>query len=94
LTPEGLYVIFERILNEEYQLTKINRVFIDCRDLPNEIDCTLMISGSMKEVLKIALRHALLDHGHKDTQELRKQLRTMLKPESKKNFIKKKGITK
>mgnify|MGYP001374157481 CR=1 FL=1 len=84
----------KEFLNEEYQLAKFNRVFIDCRDLPNEIGCTLLISGSTKEVFKIALRHALLDHGHKDTQELRKQLRTMLKPELKINFIKKKGITK
>lgn len=67
-------------------MPKINRVFIDCRDLPNEIGCTLLISGSTKEVFKIALRHAILDHGHKDTQELRKQLRTLLKQETKKNI--------
>lgn len=70
------------------------RVFVDCRDMPSENDCSLYISGSKKEVFRTALTHAIDVHGHKDTQELRKQLRTMLKPESKIKFIKKKGITK
>jgi predicted small metal-binding protein len=54
---------------------------IDCRDMPNEINCTLMISGSAKEVMKISLRHAIEEHGHKDTKELRKQLTALIKPE-------------
>ena len=61
------------------------RVFLDCRDLPNENDCTLYISGSKKEVLKTAIKHSIEEHGHKDTPELRKQLKAMLKKESKHN---------
>ncbi|KXK43847.1 MAG: hypothetical protein UZ05_CHB002002768 [Chlorobi bacterium OLB5] len=41
------------------------RVLLDCRDFPNEIDCTLVISGKLKEVMKISLRHAVEEHGHK-----------------------------
>jgi hypothetical protein len=71
------------------------RKVIDCRDFPNEIDCTLLISGSAKEVFNIALRHAIEEHGHQDSQELRKQLRAMMKIEIHKNKIynsnKKKG---
>jgi hypothetical protein len=58
------------------------RKIIDCRDFPNEIGCTLLISGSHKEVFNIALRHSIEEHGHKDTSELRKQLKAMMKPES------------
>ena len=54
---------------------------IDCRDFPNEIGCTLLISGSQKEVYNIALRHAIEEHGHKDTSELRKQIKAMMKKE-------------
>jgi hypothetical protein len=66
--------------------TKVaKRKVIDCRDFPNEINCTLLISGSEKEVFKVALRHSIEEHGHKDTQELRKQLKTMMKNLNKKN---------
>ncbi len=76
----------------------MKRKIIDCRDFPNEIGCTLLISGSQKEVFNISLRHAIEEHGHKDTAELRKQIKAMMKKEInikqniKKN--KKKGITK
>ena len=50
-------------------------------DFPNEIDCTVLISGSVKEVFNVALRHAVEEHGHKDTTELRKQIKAMMKNE-------------
>lgn len=62
-------------------MLKRNRKSIDCRSFPNEIGCTLTISGEEKEVLKAALRHAVEEHGHKDTHELRRLLRNMLQPE-------------
>jgi hypothetical protein len=64
------------------------RKVIDCRDFPNEIGCTLLISGSSKEVFNIAVRHAIEEHGHKDTVELRKQIKAMMKNESKYNLRK------
>jgi hypothetical protein len=67
------------------------RKVIDCRDFPNEISCTLLISGSAKEVFKVALRHAILEHNHKDTHELRKQIRAMMKNEKINNNKKKSG---
>jgi len=68
-------------------MTRIKRKIIDCRDFPNEIGCTLLISGNQKEILKVAFRHAVDEHGHKDTPELRKQIKSMMKDESK--FFKK-----
>ena len=64
--------------------SKSGRVVVDCRDFPNEIGCTLLISGSMKEVLNVAVKHAVDEHGHKDTAELRKQIKAMMKKEIKK----------
>lgn len=57
------------------------RVTLDCRDLPNEIGCTLVISGNEKEVLKVAIRHAVEEHGHQDTPELKRQLMLVMKNE-------------
>jgi len=57
------------------------RKYIDCREIPNEVGCTLAISGTEDEVLDLALMHACTSHGHKDTHELRDQLRSMLKDE-------------
>jgi hypothetical protein len=55
------------------------RKYIDCREIASETDCSLIISGSEKEVFKVALRHAVEDHGHQDSAELRKYIKTMMK---------------
>lgn len=62
-------------------MPKLKRKYIDCRAFPNEIGCTVTISGSEKEVLKIAVRHAVEEHGHKDTPELKKQIKALLHDE-------------
>ena len=55
------------------------RKAIDCRDYPSEKNCSLRISGTEEEVLDAATQHAVRSHGHKDSLELREQLRSMLK---------------
>ena len=55
------------------------RKSIDCRLYPSEKGCTLKISGSEEEVLAAASAHAIAEHGHADTPELRSQLRALLK---------------
>jgi hypothetical protein len=57
----------------------MSRKYIDCREFPSENDCTVAISGTEDEVLDLALVHAINTHGHKDTHELREQLRSLLK---------------
>ena len=60
--------------------TIMARKYIDCRAYPSEMNCTLSISAdSEKELLEAAVQHAVAVHGHKDTPELRKQLKSMLK---------------
>jgi hypothetical protein len=55
------------------------RKYIDCREFPNEANCTLAISGMEKEVLDAAVQHAISVHGHQNGPELRETLRGMLK---------------
>jgi len=40
-----------------------------------------VISGSEEEVVTVALRHAIEEHGHEDTPQLREQVRATLKDE-------------
>ena len=58
------------------------RKMIDCRRLPSERNCSVTISGTEEEVLTLATRHAVEEHGHPDTPELREQLRRALVVES------------
>ncbi len=55
------------------------RKFIECREYPSDSKCTLAIAGEEDEVVRAAALHAADVHGHKDTPELREQLRKMLK---------------
>ena len=57
------------------------RKAIDCRTVPGDKDCSLMISGTEEDVLELAVLHATTAHGHTDTPELREQLRSMLTDE-------------
>ena len=58
------------------------RKVIDCRNFPSEKNCTLAISGAEDEVLDLAVLHATTVHGHQNTPELREQIRSMLKDET------------
>lgn len=58
------------------------RKSIDCRDYPSEKGCTLRISGTEQEVLDTAVQHAVSAHGHKNSPELRDQMKSMLKDAS------------
>lgn len=58
------------------------RKVADCRQFPSEKNCTLTISGREDEVLDAAVAHAISAHGHKNSPELRQQIRGMLKDEA------------
>ena len=57
------------------------RKVADCRRFPSESGCTVTISGTEKEVLDLAVQHAVSSHGHQDSPELREQIRGMLQDE-------------
>lgn len=59
------------------------RKFIDCREYPSEIHCTVAISAdSERELLEVAVQHAVAIHGHNDSPELRAMLKTLIKEEA------------
>ena len=58
------------------------RKIADCRLFPSESNCSLTVSGTEDEVLAVSVWHAVTHHGHKDTAELKEQIRGMLKDEA------------
>jgi hypothetical protein len=56
----------------------MTRKTIDCRTAPNDVGCTLSISGEPDELVTAAAQHAIAVHGHADTPQLREQLRSVL----------------
>jgi hypothetical protein len=58
-----------------------SRKMIDCRRMPSERNCSVTIAGTEEEVLTVAVRHAVEEHGHENTPELRDQLRLLLTDE-------------
>jgi predicted small metal-binding protein len=60
----------------------MSRKIADCRDFPNEVGCTLTISGEEDEVVAAAAQHAASVHGHRDDEELHTWLRNNLKDET------------
>jgi hypothetical protein len=59
----------------------MSRKVADCRDFPNEVGCTLTISGEEDEVVAAAAQHAVAVHGHNDDEALHSWLRNNLKDE-------------
>jgi predicted small metal-binding protein len=58
----------------------MGRRFIDCREMPSDLNCSVAISAdSDSELLEAAVQHAVAVHGHEDTAELRTQIRGAFK---------------
>jgi predicted small metal-binding protein len=58
----------------------MGRKFVDCREIPSEINCTVAISAdSESELLEVAVQHAVAMHRHKDSPELRNMIRSAMK---------------
>ncbi|MDR6953173.1 putative small metal-binding protein [Ancylobacter sp. 3268] len=54
----------------------MGRYFIDCREMPSDRKCTLaMAADTEKELMEAAVQHAVAMHGHKDTPELRSEMK-------------------
>ena len=60
----------------------MERFIADCRRFESDSNCQLTIIGPQDDVVAAAAQHAVASHGHKDTPELRDQIRGMLEPES------------
>lgn len=58
----------------------MTRKYIDCREYPSEMNCSVALSAdSDGELLAAAVQHAVSVHQHEDSPELRKQLKQLFK---------------
>jgi predicted small metal-binding protein len=56
------------------------RRYIDCREFPSVMNCTIALSANTdKELLEAAVQHAVSVHGHTDSPELREGLKKAFK---------------
>lgn len=58
----------------------MTRKYIDCREYPSEMNCSVALSADTdNELLEAAVQHAVSVHQHQDTPELRTQLKQLFK---------------
>ncbi len=58
----------------------MGRRFIDCRQIESDMNCSVAISADTDaELLEAAVQHAVAVHGHKDSTELRTQIKSAFK---------------
>jgi predicted small metal-binding protein len=56
------------------------RKYIDCREVPSEMNCSVAIAAdSEDELIEAAVQHAVAVHSHEDTTELRDMVRQGVK---------------
>ena len=56
------------------------RKYIDCREYPSEMNCSIAIyADDEDELVEAAVQHAVAVHGHEDTLQFRNELRQALK---------------
>jgi predicted small metal-binding protein len=59
---------------------KMARMFVDCREYPSEMNCSVAISADTeKELVEAAVQHAVAVHGHHDSPQLRQELAKMIR---------------
>jgi predicted small metal-binding protein len=56
------------------------RKYIDCRDYPGNIKCTVSISADTEEeLLEAVVQHGTKVHGYEDTSDFREKIRNEFK---------------
>jgi predicted small metal-binding protein len=54
----------------------MGRKFIDCRETPSVMNCSIAISAdSEEELIDAAVQHAVSVHGHEDTPDFRELIK-------------------
>ncbi len=53
----------------------MERYFIDCREHPSDVKCTVALSADTKEeLLEAVVQHGTKAHGYEDTPEFREMI--------------------
>lgn len=56
------------------------RKYIDCREMPSEMNCSIAIAADTdQELVEAAVQHAVAVHKHEDTPDLRQAIREHVK---------------
>jgi predicted small metal-binding protein len=56
------------------------RKYIDCREFPSDINCTVALCADTdEELMEAAVQHSVAVHKHQDTPEFRQQLKQLFK---------------
>lgn len=56
------------------------RKFVDCREFPSDMHCSVALAAdSEEELLEAAIQHSVAVHHHADTPEFRQELRQAFK---------------
>ncbi len=55
------------------------RQYIDCREFPSEMKCTVAIAADTEdELINAAVQHAVSVHGEKDTPAFRSEIKKVI----------------
>ena len=58
----------------------MSRKYIDCREYPSKMNCTLALcADTEEELLEAAVQHAVAVHQHQDSADFRQQLRQLFR---------------
>jgi predicted small metal-binding protein len=56
------------------------RKYVDCREYPSDMHCSIAISADNEdELLEAAVQHAVAVHDEEDSPELRREIRKLFK---------------
>lgn len=57
----------------------MSRKYIDCREFPSDMRCTVAISADGEdELIEAAVQHAVAVHKEHDTPEFRREIRNLI----------------
>src|SRR5881227_1142884 len=71
--------LFHNLTKRSNQMAQSQRKVADCRLFPSKKNCSLTIAGTEDKGRTAAMKHAVTSHGHKESPQLREQIRSMLK---------------
>lgn len=53
----------------------MTRFYIDCRDYPGDVKCSVALSADTKEeLLDAVIQHGIIVHGYEDTPDFREKI--------------------
>jgi predicted small metal-binding protein len=56
------------------------RKYVDCRETPSVMNCTVGIAADTEEeLIEAAMQHMVAVHSHEDTPELREEIKQSMK---------------